>query len=71
MKKIITNIEELIIGKWYCGFTTEIDAVTGEEFDRDGEIGEYVGDGEFFSDEDGFSAGNFYFNNYDYFIQQS
>ena len=40
-----------IEGRWYAGFNTAVDAKTGETWQRDGAIAQYVDDA--FLDEDG------------------
>ena len=59
----VTLIEEFIVGKWYCGFESDM---FGKGIDRDGMIGEYVGGGEFVDDD----GSSFIFNDYDYFVAQ-
>lgn len=43
-----------IIGGWYVGFDTRKDAKTGEEWERDGAIAQYVGNGEFYEEDHDF-----------------
>lgn len=64
-KDVFTRAEP-VIGKWYCDFETRMDK-DGKWYDTDGNLGEYVGEGEFV-DEDGETINMSYG---DYLVEQS
>lgn len=43
-------LQEPLLGAWYCEFSTQRDAETGEERDVDGALAQYVGKGEFYDE---------------------
>lgn len=60
--------QEPTVGKWYCGFDSRTDFKTGEKFELDGALGQYVGEGAFYDDAEDDEV---ILSGYDYLVEQA